>query len=77
LIASEKKSVRRLFYEMQGCSMSSYILRCRAFRAFAELLNTNHSLAEIAHRCGFYDQRILRKFLQCCSASHPGDCGQE
>ena len=56
LAANERRSLRRLFYEMEGCSVNSYVLRRRTFRAFSELLNTNHSLADIAHRCGFYDQ---------------------
>jgi AraC family transcriptional regulator len=61
LTASERKRVRRLFYEMEGCSMNSYVLRRRAFSAFADLVNTNHSLADIAHRCGFYDQAHFTK----------------
>jgi AraC-like DNA-binding protein len=72
LTASEMKNVRRLFYEMQGCSMNSYILRRRAFRAFAELLNTNHSLADIAHRCGFYDQAHFTKVFVTLFAITPG-----
>ncbi len=72
LTASERKSVRRLFYEMEGCSMNSYILRRRAFSAFAELLNTNHSLADIAHRCGFYDQAHFTKVFKALFGVTPG-----
>jgi AraC-like DNA-binding protein len=72
LSASERKRVRRLFYEMEGCSMKSYILRRRAFRAFAELLNTNHSLADIAQRCGFYDQAHFTKVFATLFGITPG-----
>jgi hypothetical protein len=48
--------------------MSTCVLRRRAFRAFAEVLNTDHSLAEIAHHCGFYDQGTSRKVSQRSSA---------
>ncbi len=72
LNASERKSVRRLFYEMEGCSMNSYVLRRRAFRAFGELLNTNHSLAQIAHGCGFYDQAHFTKVFKALFGVTPG-----
>ena len=72
LTAKERKSVRRLFYEMEGCSMSGYVLRRRAFRAFAELLNTHHSLADIAHRCGFYDQAHFTKVFASLFGITPG-----
>jgi AraC family transcriptional regulator len=72
LTASERKSARRLFYEMEGCSMSSYILRRRAFRAFAELLNTDHSLADIAIGCGFYDQAHFTKVFAALFGVTPG-----
>src|SRR5260370_38674247 len=72
LTASERNSVRRLFYEMEGCSMNSYVLRRRAFRAFAELLNTNHSLAQIAQRCGFYDQAHFTKVFKALFGVTPG-----
>jgi AraC family transcriptional regulator len=72
LSAGERKRVRRLFYEMEGCSMNSYILRRRAFSAFAEVLNTNHSLAEIAQRCGFYDQAHFTKVFAKLFGITPG-----
>ena len=72
LTAAERKGVRRLFYEMEGCSMSSCVLRRRAFRAFAELLNTDHSLADIAHRCGFYDQAHFTKAFATLFGVTPG-----
>jgi AraC family transcriptional regulator len=61
LTAGEGKNVRQLFYETEGCSLSTYVLRRRAFRAFDELLNTDRSLAEIAIRAGFYDQAHFTK----------------
>ena len=72
LTASERKSVRRLFYEMEGCTLDSYILRRRAFRAFAELVNTNHALADIACRCGFYDQAHFTKVFVTLFGITPG-----
>ena len=72
LNASERKSVRRLFYEMQGCTINGYILRRRAFRAFSELMNTDHSLGDIAHRCGFYDQAHFTKVFSTLFGITPG-----
>jgi AraC family transcriptional regulator len=61
LYPGERRALRRLFSETQGCSINTYALSRRAFRAFDELLNTDHSLAEIALRCGFYDQAHFTK----------------
>jgi AraC-like DNA-binding protein len=72
LTARERKTARRLFYEMEGCSMSTYVLRRRAFRAFAEVLNTDHSLAEIAHHCRFYDQAYFTKAFTTLFGVTPG-----
>jgi AraC-like DNA-binding protein len=72
LTVSERKSAHRLFYEMEGCTMNSYILRRRTFRAFAELLNTDHSLADIAARCGFYDQAHFTKVFATLFGITPG-----
>lgn len=72
LTASERKNVRRLFYEMEGCTMNSYILRRRAFRAFVELRNTDYSLADIAYRCGFYDQAHFTKVFATLFGITPG-----
>lgn len=57
--SKEKKILRGLFHKTQGCSIETYALRRRAFRAYDELLNTDHSIAEIAVGCGFYDQAHL------------------
>jgi AraC-like DNA-binding protein len=70
--ASERKTVRRLFHEMEGCSMATYVLRRRALRAFEALLNTDDSLAEIAHRCGFYDQAHFTKVFATLFGVTPG-----
>lgn len=48
LTPPERKMMRRLFYKKEGCSIHAYALRRRAFRAFHELVNTDHSLTEIA-----------------------------
>jgi AraC-like DNA-binding protein len=49
-----------------------YILRRRAFRAFAELLNTDYSRADIAYRCGFYDQAHFTKVFVTLFGITPG-----
>ncbi|MGA9790363.1 MAG: helix-turn-helix transcriptional regulator [Terriglobales bacterium] len=72
LTANERKTVRRLFYEIEGCSINTYVLRRRAFRAFDELVNTEHSLAEIAIRTGFYDQAHFTKVFAALFGVTPG-----
>ena len=69
---SERKTVRRLFHEIEGCSMNTYALRRRALCAFSELLNTDDSLAEIADRCGFYDQAHFTKVFVTLFGVTPG-----
>ena len=75
LTASERNSVGRLFYEIEGCTMNSYCVSYDDAHSvhFAELLNTDYSPADIAYRCGFYDQAHFSKVLPLSSASHPGD----
>jgi AraC-like DNA-binding protein len=70
--ASERKAIRRVFNETEGCSMNAYALRRRALRAFEELLNTDDSLVEIAHRCGFYDQAHFTKVFATLFGITPG-----
>jgi AraC-like DNA-binding protein len=72
LTANERKRARRLFYEIEGCSINSYALRRRAFRAFEELANTDDSLAEIALRSGFYDQAHFTKIFATIFGLSPG-----
>jgi len=72
LTVQERKSMRRLFYKTHGCSIRAYISRRRAFRAFAELLNTGDSLVDIAHRCGFYDQAHFTKVFSAFFGITPG-----
>jgi AraC family transcriptional regulator len=72
LSASERKTVRRLFRTIEGCSVGTYALRRRAFRAFDELLNTSDSLAEVALRCGFYDQAHFTKVFATLFGVTPG-----
>ncbi len=72
LSANERKTARRLFYEIEGCSIKTYALRRRAFRAFEELLNTDDSLAEIALRSGFYDQAHFTKVFATMFGVTPG-----
>lgn len=71
-IRKEKKALRGLFYKTQGCSLETYALRRRAFRAFDELVNSDHSLVEIALRCGFYDQAHFTKVFASLFGVTPG-----
>jgi AraC family transcriptional regulator len=52
--------------------MSTYVRRRRAFRALAEVMNTDHSLAEIARHCGFYDQAHFAKVFTTLFGVTPG-----
>jgi len=72
LTANERKGARRVFYKIEGCSLSAYALRRRAFRAFEELVNTDDSLAEIALRSGFYDQAHFTKMFATTFGVTPG-----
>lgn len=72
LSSQEAAAVRRLFFRTHGCSIKAYALRRRAFRAFDELLSTEHSLAEIAVRCGFYDQAHFTKVFAGLFGITPG-----
>lgn len=72
LVPAERATMRRLFFKKQGCSMDTYALRRRALRAFDELLNTDHPLAEIAVRCGFYDQAHFTKAFSSLFGVTPG-----
>lgn len=72
LTPPERKMMRQLFYKMEGCSINTYALRRRAFRAFHELVNTDHSLTEIALRSGFYDQAHFTKVFATLFGVTPG-----
>ncbi|MGA7632816.1 MAG: AraC family transcriptional regulator [Terriglobales bacterium] len=72
LTANERKTVRRLFQEVEGCSINTYALRRRAFQALDKMLNTDHSLAEIALRTGFYDQAHFTKVFAALFGVTPG-----
>lgn len=72
LTVAERKIVRRLFRKMEGCSINTYALRRRALCAFEELLNTDSALADIAHRCGFYDQAHFTKVFVALFGITPG-----
>jgi AraC family transcriptional regulator len=72
LTANERKRARRLFCEIEGCSINTYALRRRAFRAFEELVNTDDSLAQISLRSGFYDQAHFTKMFATMFGITPG-----
>lgn len=72
LNTNERKIARRLFQGIEGCSINTYALRRRAFRALDELLNTDHSLAEIALGTGFYDQAHFTKVFASLFGVTPG-----
>jgi AraC-like DNA-binding protein/quercetin dioxygenase-like cupin family protein len=70
LTTSERQSVRRAFRETNGNSV--YSLRRRAFRAFDEVVNTQHSLADISAGSGFYDQAHFTKVFARLFGVTPG-----
>jgi hypothetical protein len=72
LTARERQSVRRLFCQIEGCSMNAYVLRRRALRALDQVLSTDRSLADIAQRSGFYDQPHLTKVFASLFGVTPG-----
>ncbi|MGA8492324.1 MAG: helix-turn-helix domain-containing protein [Terriglobales bacterium] len=72
LTARERQSVRRLFRQIEGCSMNEYVLRRRALRALDRVLSTDHSLADIAQRSGFYDQAHFTKVFASLFGVTPG-----
>jgi AraC-like DNA-binding protein len=46
----------RTFRRALGCSVGTYLRRCRLDRAAQLLRETDCSIAEIAYSAGFYDQ---------------------
>ena len=70
LTTAERQSMRRAFRETNGNSV--YSLRRRAFRAFDEVVNTQHSLADIAAGSGFYDQAHFTKVFAKLFGVTPG-----
>ena len=67
---------RTLFYR-KFCAIANrtpgeYLLDCRLRRARQLLLNTRHSITDIAMQCGFYDSsHFIRKFAAACGVT-PG-----
>lgn len=72
LTTSERQNVRRAFRETNGCSIHSYALKRRAFRALDELVNTEYPLAAIAAGSGFYDQAHFTKVFAKLFGVTPG-----
>ena len=72
LTTSERQNVRLAFSESIGKSVISYALKRRAFRALDELVNTEHSLADIAAGSGFYDQAHFTKVFAKLFGVTPG-----
>jgi AraC-like DNA-binding protein len=72
LTAGERQSVRRLFSQIEGCSMNAYVRRRRALRALDQVLNTDHSLVDIAQRSGFCDQAHFTKAFASLFGVTPG-----
>ena len=68
----EMQSVRRVFRETNGYSIHSYGLRRRAFRALDELVNSKHSLSDIAVGAGFYDQAHFTRVFAKLFGMTPG-----
>jgi AraC family transcriptional regulator len=72
LTAPERQAVRRLFREIEGCSINEYVLRRRALHALDQVLSTDRSLSDIAQRSGFYDQAHFTKVFASLFGVTPG-----
>lgn len=60
-----RSSYTILFKRLAGCTPHAFITRCRVANARLQLSATDHSMAEIAQRCGFYDSpHFIRVFKQ-------------
>jgi AraC-like DNA-binding protein len=70
LTTAERESAWHAFRPTNG--KTDYSLRRRAFRAFDEIVNTRHSLADIAAGSGFYDQAHFTKVFAKCFGVTPG-----
>ena len=62
------------FRTVYSCTIGEYIRHLRVARATDELARTNQPLAEIAIRCGFYDQshfnRVFKKYVKVTPAEY-------
>jgi AraC family transcriptional regulator len=63
----------RAFRVRFGCSVGDYLRNQRVRWAQRELLETDHSLASIAHSAGFYDQSHFARVFQRITGSNPGE----
>ncbi|MDO8120550.1 helix-turn-helix domain-containing protein [Isoptericola sp. b490] len=54
-------TLERRMRAVYGLSPQQYVLRCRVDRAAELLAGTRHSIAEVAHASGFYDQSVLTR----------------
>jgi AraC family transcriptional regulator len=67
----------RLVY---SCTIGEYVRHLRVARATDELVRTHQPLAEIAIRCGFYDQshfnRVFKKYVKVTPAEYRRRHGQ-
>jgi AraC family transcriptional regulator len=62
------------FRSVYSCTIGEYVRHLRVTRAADELVRTNHPLAEIALRCGFYDQshfnRVFKRYVKVTPAQY-------
>ena len=62
------------FRSVYSCTIGDYVRHLRVTRAADELVRTSQPLAEIAHRCGFYDQshfnRVFKRHVKVTPAQY-------
>ncbi len=62
------------FRSVYSCTIGEYVRHLRVTRAADELARTNQPLAEIALRCGFYDQshfnRVFKRYIKVTPAQY-------
>lgn len=61
------RSFRRHF----GCTPGDYLRRCRLAKAAALLTSSREALAEVAARCGYFDQAHFARSFQAAFGSSP------
>jgi two-component system response regulator YesN len=60
-----------LFTKEGGVSLSAYVARCRVDYAIYLMRNTDHSMADIATECGFFDQSHFTKTFRALEGTPP------
>ena len=66
-----KYTLSRMFSKQIGCSLRNYVNQLRVEAAQAELRFTEHSVAEVAERCGFASERSFYRVFRELTGQSP------